>query len=261
MGKFNSYLAAIGLVLPCLTMSAVNASEDTDTITQFYVHVSLIGGVYDGEVTVGELKKYGDIGLGTFNGFDGEMAVLDGKVYQAKADGSVVEAADDIKIPYAVVTPFDVDQEVTLKAGVDYPQLKKQLDAVIPTPNIFYTIRIDATFANLKIRSVPAQEKPYPNFKALKEQMPIFEHTDIEGTLMGFRSPPYVNGGLNRAGYHFHFVSKDAKHAGHVLGFSFKEDAVVKLDHSESFALKLPTAADFNAIDLSDVEGVYKAQY
>ncbi len=261
MGKFNTYLAALSLALPCLGSASAFAAEDKDTITQFYVHVGLIAGVYDGEATVADLKKAGDTGLGTFNGFDGEMTVLDGKVYQAKGDGTVQEAADDVKIPYAVVTPFEVDQEVTLKAGVDYPQLKELLDAEIPTPNIFYTLRIDSTFANLKVRTVTGQSKPYPNFKELKtEHMPAFELSDIEGTLVGFRCPSYVDG-LNRPGYHLHFLSKDGKHAGHVLSFSFKEDTVVKLDHSESFALKLPTAADFNAVDISDVQGVYKAQY
>jgi len=262
MGKFNTYLAVLSFALPCLTTTVVSAAEDNDTITQFYVHVGLIAGVYDGEVTVGELKQYGDIGLGTFNGIDGEMSVLDGKVYQAKADGTVVESADEVKIPYAVVTPFDVDQEVTLKAGVDYPQLKKLIDAQLPTLNTFYTIRIDGTFEMLKARSIAAQAKPYPTFKEVKEHnMPVFEHTDIEGTLMGFRSPSYVNGGLNRAGYHFHFLSKDKQHGGHVLNFRFKDDAVVKLDHSENFVLKMPAAADFSAVDLSDVQGVYDALY
>lgn len=261
MGKLNTYLAALSLALPCVISTSVYAAEDNDTITQFYVHVGLIAGVYDGEATVGDLKKAGDTGLGTFNGFDGEMTVIDGKVYQAKGDGTVVEAADDIKIPYAVVTPFEVDQEVTLKAGVDYPQLKQLLDAEIPTLNIFYTLRIDSTFSALKIRTVTGQTKPYPDFKTLKtEHMPTFELSDIEGTLVGFRCPSYING-LNLPGYHLHFLSKDKKHAGHVLSFSFKDDAIVKLDHSESFALKLPTAADFNAVDISDVQGVYKAQY
>lgn len=261
MGKFNTYLAALSLALPCLSSVSAFAEEDKDTITQFYVHVGLIAGVYAGEATIADLKKAGDTGLGTFNGFDGEMTVLDGKVYQAKADGTAVEVPDDMKTPYAVVTPFEVDQEVTLKAGVDYPQLKTLLDAEIPTPNIFYTLRIDGTFATLKFRSFVGQEKPFPEFKVLKtEFMPVFEQTDIEGTLVGFRCPSYVDG-LNRPGYHLHFLSKDAKYAGHVLGFSFKEDTVVKLDHSESFTVKMPTAADFNAVDISDVQGVYKAQY
>ena len=35
------------------------------------------------------------VGLGTFEGLDGEMVVLDGRIYQAKGDGTVLEAPDD----------------------------------------------------------------------------------------------------------------------------------------------------------------------
>jgi acetolactate decarboxylase len=39
---------------------------------------SLLAGGYDGDTTVGELLRHGGFGLGTFNGVDGEMMVLDG---------------------------------------------------------------------------------------------------------------------------------------------------------------------------------------
>ena len=42
---------------------------------------SLAQGCPDGSITVGELKKHGDTGIGTFDGLDGEMIVLDGTVH------------------------------------------------------------------------------------------------------------------------------------------------------------------------------------
>jgi acetolactate decarboxylase len=39
---------------------------------------ALLAGVYDGNVTIRELLRHGDFGLGTFNALDGEMLVLDG---------------------------------------------------------------------------------------------------------------------------------------------------------------------------------------
>ena len=42
----------------------------------------LLDGVYDGEMTIGELLSHGNFGVGTFNGLDGEMVVLDGACYQ-----------------------------------------------------------------------------------------------------------------------------------------------------------------------------------
>lgn len=35
-------------------------------------------------ITVGELLKHGNLGLGTFEDVDGEMIVLDGKCYRAR---------------------------------------------------------------------------------------------------------------------------------------------------------------------------------
>ncbi len=44
---------------------------------------------------------------------------------------------------------------------------------------------------------------------AVKNQ-PVFEYNNIEGYIVGFRCPEFVEG-LNVPGYHFHFVSKDKK--------------------------------------------------
>lgn len=41
----------------------------------------LISGVYEGQVIMVELLKYGDFGLGIFNNFDGEFVVLNSKIY------------------------------------------------------------------------------------------------------------------------------------------------------------------------------------
>jgi alpha-acetolactate decarboxylase len=39
---------------------------------------ALPDGVYDGDVTIADIRRYGDSGLGTFNHRDGENVVLDG---------------------------------------------------------------------------------------------------------------------------------------------------------------------------------------
>jgi hypothetical protein len=49
---------------------------------------ALLEGIYEGEVTYGELREHGDFGLGTFNQLDGEMVGFDGIFYQIRSDGS-----------------------------------------------------------------------------------------------------------------------------------------------------------------------------
>ena len=43
---------------------------------------ALISGVYEGQITMAELLKHGDFGLGTFNNLDGELVALNSKIYQ-----------------------------------------------------------------------------------------------------------------------------------------------------------------------------------
>ena len=67
---------------------------------------SLLAGGYDGDTTVAELLRHGGFGLGTFNGVDGEMMVLDGRVYRGTIDGRAHAVADSALTPFAVVVAF-----------------------------------------------------------------------------------------------------------------------------------------------------------
>ncbi len=89
--------------------STAAASQDKETIYQVALLQSLTQGYYDGIIKVSELKEHGDTGIGTFEGVNGEMIVIDGKVYQALSDGSVKEAADDETVPFSNVTFFESD--------------------------------------------------------------------------------------------------------------------------------------------------------
>ena len=67
-----------------IVMSSLADTLEIEHSTLFQVSTStaLVKGVYDGVVTVGELKQHGDFGLGTFDGLDFEMLALDGHFYQ-----------------------------------------------------------------------------------------------------------------------------------------------------------------------------------
>ena len=58
------------------------------TLFQVSTSGALVEGIYRGAVTVGQLKQHGDLGLGTFESIDGELVMVDGCVYQIRADGS-----------------------------------------------------------------------------------------------------------------------------------------------------------------------------
>ena len=57
------------------------ASADRESIAQIALLQSLAQGYFGGTVTVKDLRAMGDTGIGTFEGLNGEMIVLDGTVY------------------------------------------------------------------------------------------------------------------------------------------------------------------------------------
>src|ERR1700679_1877454 len=67
---------------------------------------ALLGGAFDGDVTLNELLEHGDLGLGTLNGLDGELIVIDGQVFKAELDCTLSRPDLQSKTPYAVVAPF-----------------------------------------------------------------------------------------------------------------------------------------------------------
>ena len=85
-----------------------------DTLHQVSLLQALVNSYYDGIISVGELKKLGDVGIGTFNGADGEMIFVDNKVYKARIDGKVLEVKDDETIPFANSCTFITDDKIKL---------------------------------------------------------------------------------------------------------------------------------------------------
>ncbi|MCP4353779.1 MAG: acetolactate decarboxylase [Desulfobacterales bacterium] len=246
MRNFIKLFFAISLFL---SISNANVFAQQDTLTQVSTIDALFSGIYDGETAISELKQYGNFGLGTFNALDGEMLLIDGRFYQINTDGKARQADSNIKTPFAAVTFFETDQTLALLPGVNFDSLKKQMDQVIPTPNLFYAIRIEGVFKAVKARSIPKQSKPYKLPKEIFKTQPIFNYENVEGTMGGFRCPPYVKG-INIPGYHFHFLTKDGKAGGHVLEFTIKE-AVLKIDHTSVFSMILPQDKAFYDADLT----------
>ena len=92
---------------------------------------ALAKGDFYGNATVEELLANGDIGLGTFEAVDGEMIMLDGICYRAKADGTVELAAASDATPFASVTYLNKELTFDLKNIADMGGLLAKLDDVV----------------------------------------------------------------------------------------------------------------------------------
>ncbi len=175
-------------------------------------------GLYQGIYAVGALKRKGNFGLGTFEGIDGEMTILDGHCYHFRSDGMVTEEPDRSRVPFAVITSF--------RSGIHFStndasmsELGQQIDQHIPSTNLFYAIRIHGKFSELTTRAIPKLYPPYPPLSEAVEQEIKFPFQNIEGTLVAFRCPAWVKG-INQVGYHYHFISDDETSGGHALSFT-----------------------------------------
>lgn len=238
------YLLLAGSCL--LVANPANAAErDRDTLVQVATIDALLGGLYDGVTTMGSLKGHGDLGIGTFHALDGEMIVLDGRVYRVQADGRAVIVPDHETTPFAAVTFFASDRELEVPAGTDFESFPALVDLPV---NFFHALVLEGRFKAVRTRSVPEQQKPYRPLVEVVESQPVFDFLDVEGVLVGFYCPPFVTG-INVPGYHLHFLTADRTAGGHVLDFTV-EAGTLKIDTLTRLVLHLPETEDFAAADL-----------
>lgn len=243
-------LVLLVLVFSELLAGGISTTDDADTLYQLSTIDALQQGVFDGIQPVGEIKKHGDFGIGTFNALDGEMIVLQGTVYQAKADGSVVVVPETLTTPYTTVTFYGEDLSLSAEEAMNFSTFSNVTAADLPSVNMIYAVRIHATFPFMKVRAVPAQQKPYPTLSEAVENQSVYIYTDIPGWVVGTYTPAFFEG-INVDGYHLHFISDDRQKGGHILDFIVPAPASIGYDTTPDYTLILPTSGDFTTVDLS----------
>lgn len=208
---------------------------------------SMMKGYYEQDTRIADLLDHGDFGLGTFNNLDGEMVMLDGKVYQLNADGRTYDVDPAVQTPFACVTFFAADTIEEIEGDFDYPLFQDLLDRLIPSVNMLYAIRIDGYFSQVKVWSVAKQEN-YQPLADVGNSQPSFEYHDIEGTMAGFYTPRFIKS-LNMPGFHLHFLTADFKRGGHVHECRLKR-AKISLQHIPRLTLNLPMTLDYLTANL-----------
>jgi acetolactate decarboxylase len=178
---------------------------------------ALVEGIYQERIPLTKILRHGDFGLGTFDGLDGEMVVLDGRVYQILGDGTVHEVdVAHAASPFACVTFHAPASHDDLAGDLDYDAFLDWLLTLLPSPNLFYALRVEGSFADVRVRSVPRQENYRPLVEVAKQQAEL-TFAEAEGTLAGFFTPAFLES-LSVPGLHLHFLSADRTQGGHLLG-------------------------------------------
>lgn len=210
-----------------------------DVIYQFSPVSEIFNGNYEYEMSCGEIRKKGDFGIGTFEGLDGQMVILNGKIYQIKDDGIAYLPDDTIKVPYVAITCFQPDFSYLLDKEVHFDGLTEVLDKILIDRSIFYAIKVQGKFKHLKVWGGYKQSKPYlPLKEVLRLPIPTFDLFNVEATLVGFWCPQFAEG-LNVPGYHFHCVTLNERAGGHV-DECIIENCTIEIDEIHSLYLDLP---------------------
>jgi len=176
---------------------------------------ALVEGIYEQKIPFDRIKLHGDFGLGTFDDLDGEMVMLDGEIYQITGSGVVHHITQPACTPFACVAFYHPLSHDRLEQDLSYADFQSWMERLLPSPNIFYALRIEGRFSFMKVRSVPKQENYRPLVEVAREQQ-VFTFADIEGTIAGFFTPSFL-GSVSVPGFHLHFLSSDRRHGGHLL--------------------------------------------
>jgi len=214
-----------------------DTSLDRDTLFQVAAFNTFSSGNYDGYMTYGELMEHGDFGIGTFDGLDGEMIVLNGVFYQIPVDGKPKQVASSVKTPYATVTFFEADQTFKVSDALNYSGLTSYINSVLPTQNAIYAIKVTGLYSYAKTRSVPMQTKPYPPLTEAIKNQSVFTFNNVSATAVGFWFPKSMEG-VDVAGYHLHLITADYMAGGHLLDCIIR-NATIQIDQTNKFNLVL----------------------
>ena len=122
--------------------------------TQVSLFSVLLSGRYGGVISVGELKKLGNMAIATMDRLDGEMQMIDGVVYQACADGHVYRPGDDATVPFGTIAEFHAERTVKLSDVPSYEEFEARMNELCPAENVPLAIHFAGAFSHMKVRAV-----------------------------------------------------------------------------------------------------------
>jgi acetolactate decarboxylase len=194
MNALETRVRTTGEPLNHIVMRALADHLEVPHATLFQVSTSgaLVEGISQGVVTVGELKRHGDLGLGTFADLDGEMVVVDGHFWRVPGAGAIREAADSDLAPFAVVTSFRPERSLELASVVSIDNLLRQLDRLRTSDNLFFAVRIDGRFSRMHTRAVC--KKAGVGLVDAAANQAEFEFHEIVGTILSVSGRPNTPG-------------------------------------------------------------------
>ncbi|NLW77505.1 MAG: acetolactate decarboxylase [Methanomicrobiales archaeon] len=212
-----------------LSIGGFSTYADEPDVQPVMYQVSAFAVLEDGNyseiITVNDLNKYGNFGVGGFEDMDGELSQIDGITYKIRSDGEVLIPSGDTGVCFANTIVFDPEISYQLNTSMDKDTLLKNIEDSFPDKDSIYAFRVDGVYENMTVRSVPMQDEPYPPLTSVINNQSVFILQNISGSITGFWFPEWMQG-VNYAGFHPHFITDSRDAGGHILGLLSKQVTV-----------------------------------
>jgi acetolactate decarboxylase len=241
----------VGGILFGAALIAADSVPSSGVMWQNMPLIALLNGYMTGNVSVRDALREGDFGLGAFADLDGEMVVIDGRLFQIPADGKPRESQPGALLSYAQIIRFRPATKIPLPRGVSFDTIATVLKSRMAGPNASYAVRITGTFSQLTARAPRKQQPPYPPFCEATKTQAIFHLDGREGTMAGFIAPGYLST-VDSAGVHLHFLSRDRQSGGHVLAFE-TDAATAELQRVNRVIIDTPRDPKFEGVPMQSI--------
>lgn len=210
---------------------------------------ALIGGIYEGIYPYGKIKEQGDFGIGAPANLDGELSVLDGKIYQTRFTGVTTPVEDSAMASFATVHFFKADTVFSAPRNLTKTVFFAWLDSLFPDKTAMLAIKVKGHFEMVKTRAFPPLfENPSPPLASILDRQHFFDFKHREGTFVGYRLPLFLKI-WSIPGYHFHWLPTDLKGGGHVVDF-VAEGVQLEVDIISCFSVWIPSTEAYRAFDM-----------
>ncbi len=248
------------LLLPLLIAAVLHAQlpSDADTITQFSTYASLSVGNYDGTVRAQDIMSKGKLGIGTFDGLDGEMIILDGDLFQVTENGEAKYGDPSAKVPFAILGTIKSDKFIKVAPETTMEEFVRNLEKRISSVNTMCVVRLEGMFKQVQTRSVARQKKPYLPLETVVAAQKVKYIFKQHGVMVGFYMPSLLRD-VVAPGLHLHFIASDRKKGGHVVDFIVDKASMIVEEKSE-FDLILPDSEAFQKTDFSKLAAASMAK-
>jgi acetolactate decarboxylase len=162
------------------------------------------------------LLDLGNFGCGGAEKLSHELVVLDGIVYGIDRDGKVFRPDAAKECSFTTVTQFEAKESFDVSSIISFEQFLELLLQKVPQRTNPYAVKCEGMFRAVKGRTLFAHENGQ---EYVEDNLPKVDYVQIEGTIVGFIFPEYMNQILAGHQFHMHFIDKTKSVGCHVFRF------------------------------------------